>query len=173
MSLAPPPTLQVRNLRTHFFTDDGVVKAVDGVSFPIYKGKTLGVNKGADSGMIKITDKGPLEDGKWPHLTVGKSADLKKGQWVVCLGHPGGWRKDRPPVVSGSRRGRPANRAAIVKTLLTTRRRLGQNGGQSGSSLTGVRTACPSGSVSYLVRSGRWQRWKARTALAAATGVVS
>jgi len=35
--------IDIRNLRTHFFTDDGVVKAVDGVSFPIYKGKTLGV----------------------------------------------------------------------------------------------------------------------------------
>ena len=35
--------LDVRNLRTHFFTDDGVAKAVDGVSFPVYKGKTLGV----------------------------------------------------------------------------------------------------------------------------------
>src|SRR2546427_13138308 len=35
--------IDLRNLRTHFFTDDGVVRAVDGVSFPIYKGKTLGV----------------------------------------------------------------------------------------------------------------------------------
>ena len=35
--------LDIRNLRTHFFTDDGVVKAVDGVSFPIHRGKTLGV----------------------------------------------------------------------------------------------------------------------------------
>src|SRR5207249_7312326 len=35
--------LDIKNLRTHFFTDDGVVRAVDGVSFPIYKGKTLGV----------------------------------------------------------------------------------------------------------------------------------
>ena len=35
--------LDVRNLRTHFFTDDGVVKSVDGVSFPVRKGKTLGV----------------------------------------------------------------------------------------------------------------------------------
>jgi len=35
--------IDIRNLRTHFFTDDGVVKAVDGVTFPIYKGKTLGV----------------------------------------------------------------------------------------------------------------------------------
>ncbi len=35
--------IDVRDLRTHFFTEDGVVKAVDGVSFPIRKGGTLGV----------------------------------------------------------------------------------------------------------------------------------
>ncbi|HLY08557.1 MAG TPA: ABC transporter ATP-binding protein [Planctomycetota bacterium] len=35
--------VDIRNLKTHFFTDDGVVKAVDGVSFPIFRGKTLGV----------------------------------------------------------------------------------------------------------------------------------
>lgn len=33
--------LEVKNLHTHFFTDDGVVKAVDGVSFTIPRGKTL------------------------------------------------------------------------------------------------------------------------------------
>ena len=35
--------VDIRNLKTHFFTDDGVVRAVDGVTFPIYRGKTLGV----------------------------------------------------------------------------------------------------------------------------------
>ena len=61
------------------------------------KGKTLGTNDKMDSGMIQITDKGP-KDGKWPYLKVGKSVDLKKGQWLVALGHPGGWKADRLPV---------------------------------------------------------------------------
>ena len=37
------PILSVRNLKTYFPTDEGLVKAVDGVSFDIYPGKTLGI----------------------------------------------------------------------------------------------------------------------------------
>ena len=35
--------LEVRDLRTSFRTDDGVVQAVDGVTFAVEKGKTLGI----------------------------------------------------------------------------------------------------------------------------------
>ena len=35
--------LTVQDLRTYFFTDQGVAKAVDGVSFEVNEGETLGI----------------------------------------------------------------------------------------------------------------------------------
>ena len=35
--------LDVQNLKTYFYTDEGVVKAVDDVSFSVEQGKTLGL----------------------------------------------------------------------------------------------------------------------------------
>ena len=58
------------------------------------KGKTLGANNGIDSGLIKVVDKGAFE-----HAESGKSKDLKVGQWVVSIGHPGGFQQGRTPVV--------------------------------------------------------------------------
>jgi peptide/nickel transport system ATP-binding protein len=46
----PEPLLEVKNLKVHFPTDDGVVKAVDGVSFKIERGETLGVVGESGSG---------------------------------------------------------------------------------------------------------------------------
>jgi peptide/nickel transport system ATP-binding protein len=37
------PVLEVEDLRTHFFTLDGVVRAVDGVSLQLHRGQTLGI----------------------------------------------------------------------------------------------------------------------------------
>jgi peptide/nickel transport system ATP-binding protein len=42
--------LEVRDLKTSFRTDDGVVKAVDGVSFNVEKGQTLGIVGESGSG---------------------------------------------------------------------------------------------------------------------------
>jgi peptide/nickel transport system ATP-binding protein len=38
-----PPVLQVRDLRVHFFLDEGLVRAVDGVSFDVAVGQVVGI----------------------------------------------------------------------------------------------------------------------------------
>jgi serine protease Do len=58
------------------------------------KGKTLGANHGIDSGLIKIT-----EEGNWPFAAMAQSAEVKRGQWCLALGHPNGYRPGRTPPV--------------------------------------------------------------------------
>ena len=43
MNNTSQPLLSVRNLKTYFFQDEGTVKAVDGATFDVYPGKTLGI----------------------------------------------------------------------------------------------------------------------------------
>ncbi len=64
--------LSVRNLKTHFPTDDGVVKAVDGVTFDLHQGEVLGVV--GESGCGKsITMKSVMQ-------LVGKPGRIVDGQ---------------------------------------------------------------------------------------------
>ena len=46
----PQPVLEIDDLRTHFNTEEGVVRAVDGVSLSIEKGSTLGIVGESGSG---------------------------------------------------------------------------------------------------------------------------
>src|SRR5437588_680457 len=56
--------------------------------------KALGRNSTVDSGMLQITD-----TGEFPYIEMGKSSELKRGDWVLAIGHPGGFRSNRTPVV--------------------------------------------------------------------------
>lgn len=60
-------------------------------------GKALGANNGIDSGMVKITTPPPA--GGYPYVPLGSAKKLPAGQWAVAMGHPGGYRPGRPPVL--------------------------------------------------------------------------
>lgn len=58
------------------------------------KGTALGANRGTDAGMARID-----EPGEWPWVEMGSSDLLRLGDWVVALGHPGGYSSERRPPV--------------------------------------------------------------------------
>jgi peptide/nickel transport system ATP-binding protein len=89
MNLIPPfrPVLEVRDLVTHFPTRNGVVKAVDGVSFTVHAGKTLCIVGESGSGksvtarsILQIVDEpGRIVSGKMLlHRPDGTSVDLAR-----------------------------------------------------------------------------------------------
>ena len=81
----------------------GHVMSTDFPEYEVYfaNGKSamatrLGRNLDIDSGMIQ------LKGGNWPHVKIGSSDAMGKGDWVVSLGHSGGFELGRkPPVRSG------------------------------------------------------------------------
>ncbi len=56
--------------------------------------KTLGINEKIDSGMLKL--KG---EKKWKFVEMGDTNLVHPGQWAMALGHPNGYKANRPPVV--------------------------------------------------------------------------
>ncbi len=61
------------------------------------KGTSLGANRTTDAGMARITD--PAPEGGWPFVELGNSDLLKLGDWVIAMGHPGGYSYERRPPV--------------------------------------------------------------------------
>ncbi|HET9001787.1 MAG TPA: ABC transporter ATP-binding protein [bacterium] len=76
MAAHEPPILEVRDLRTYFFPDEGTVKAVDGVGFEVYAGRTLGIV--GESGCGKsVTAKSILRIVERPGRIVGGEIQLR------------------------------------------------------------------------------------------------
>ncbi|MEZ4866628.1 MAG: ABC transporter ATP-binding protein [Caldilineaceae bacterium] len=84
-----PVLLSVNNLATHFFSREGVLKAVDGVSFAVQRGETLGI--AGESGCGKsvmaqsilriVPTHGRIVDGEILLYRNGQSVDLVKLDW--------------------------------------------------------------------------------------------
>ena len=58
------------------------------------RSSALGRQEEADFAIIKISD-----EGKWPFAEMGSTKELKEGSIVLSTGHPGGFRRERPPVL--------------------------------------------------------------------------
>ena len=84
-----PPLVEIRDLRTHFFTDDGVVKAVEGVNLDVHANRTLCILGESGCGksimarsILRIVDSpGRIVEGSILYRAAdGRSVDLAKAR---------------------------------------------------------------------------------------------
>jgi peptide/nickel transport system ATP-binding protein len=76
------PLLEVKDLKVHFKTDDGIVKAVDGITYTIEPGETLGIvgESGSGKSVSSLTVMG-LTDSKYASISgevLFRGVDLLK-----------------------------------------------------------------------------------------------
>ena len=94
------PVLSVKDLRTHFHTDRGVVRAVDGVSFDVHPGEVVGIVGESGSGKsvtamtilgLVPTPPGKIESGqilwKGKDLLTATAAELRaiRGRQIAMI----------------------------------------------------------------------------------------
>jgi peptide/nickel transport system ATP-binding protein len=88
MTLENNTLIEVKNLKTYFFLDEGIVRAIDGVDFSIPRGKTLGVVGESGCGksvtarsILRIVPKpGRIVEGE---ITLRRVTETKPGSTVI------------------------------------------------------------------------------------------
>ena len=79
--------LEVKNLTTHFFTQDGVVKAVDGISYNVHAGEVVGIvgesGCGKSVGAMSVMKLIPSPPGK-----IVDGSVIFKGENLVDMAEP-------------------------------------------------------------------------------------
>lgn len=78
----------------HVIGDAGQVIQVRFPDGTVETAITLGSDQKNDAGLAKLQGEGP-----WPHVDMAPADTLTQGDWVVALGHPGGFDQDRSVVV--------------------------------------------------------------------------
>ena len=76
--------LEVKNLRTYFETDDGLVKAVDGISFQLERGETLGIVGESGSGK-SVTNLSIIRLIPEPPGRIASGEVIFKGEDILLL----------------------------------------------------------------------------------------
>ena len=92
----PGNLLEIAGLRTHFFTQDGTIKAVDGVTFEIKYGQTLGVVGESGCGksitalstMRLIERPGRTIERRDPAEREGPAHDVARARWATSAATP-------------------------------------------------------------------------------------
>ena len=113
------PLLSVRGLRTYFSSREGVAKAVDGVSFDVYPGETLGLVGESGSGK-SVTCLSVVRLVPGPAGRIVEGEVLLEGQDVLKLSN------DEMARIRGSRQNRTPKwrssfRVGIMRAASTSR----------------------------------------------------
>jgi len=93
------PLLRVENLQTHFYTEEGVVRAVDGVSFDVHEGEIVGLvgESGAGKSVAAASIMRLVES---PGEIVGGRVEFK-GDPIVDIVEEGGTKRRSDAMLTG------------------------------------------------------------------------